>query len=503
MIGMMYLFLTAMLALNVSADLLRAFQLVDTSIQQSVKAVNSKNGVLYTGLENAAATNPRAIEPNEKAKKIKAEADKLYNQIESLKLLMVQTVDNPNATPNNYNGLDNQDIAAQLMITAQGGKRSEDLKEMIVKYREMLLSYVEGDTLLINSIKRTLNTDDIIMRETGEKRPWEAEKFEHIPMAATLALMSKMMSDVRNTENDVVRYLNSEIDAESFKFTRVDPLVIPRSETVIRGGEYYAEIMVAARDTAQKPKVIIGGVEMPVNESGQGIYKVPATSIGKKSWSGEIQVLGPTGEWVPRKVSGEYEVVEPLVVISPTKMNVFYEGVENPVTISVPGVNSKQLSINITNATYTKKGDEFLVKPNPGNAGGKALISVIADIEGKKQNVGSMEFRIKRIPPPIAKVGGINEGKLNRQRLLAESGVFAEMEDFDFQLEYIITRFNVSVMKGGYVIDEPSKNNRFTDAQKELIKGLGRGSKVFINDIKAVGPDKVTKSLGSITLTLD
>jgi hypothetical protein len=87
--------------------------------------------------------------------------------------------------------------------------------------------------------------------------------------------------------------------------------------------------------------------------------------------------------------------------------------------------------------------------------------------------------------------------------LLAESGVFAEMEDFDFQLEYVITRFNVSIMKGGYVIDEPSKNNRFTSAQMELIKGLGRGSKVFINDIKAVGPDKVTKSLGSITLTLD
>jgi gliding motility-associated protein GldM len=503
MIGMMYLFLTAMLALNVSGELLKAFKLVDISIQQSVKSLNSKNAVIYQGLENAASTNPRAKEPWDKAQKVREEADKLYNHIQELKLLMVHTVDNPNATPDNYQGVDNQDIAAQLMITEQGGKRSEELKAEIVKYREFLLSIVDSDTLLKNSISKTLNTDDIITEETKEKKPWQSEKFEHIPMAATLALMSKMMGDVRNTENDVIRYLNTMIDAGSFKFNTVEPFVNVRSETVIRGGEYYAEIMMAARDSEAKPKVIIGGSELPVNERGQGVYKVPASSIGKKSWSGEIQVLGPAGDWVRYPVKGEYDVVQPLVVISPTKMNVFYEGVDNPVTISVPGVNSKQLSININNATYSKSGDEFMIKPNPGSAGGKANITVIADIEGKKQTVGSMEFRIKRIPPPIAKVGGINEGKLSKGRLLAESGVFAVMEDFDFELTYNITRFNVSVVKNGYQVDEPSKNNRFTEQQKELIKGLARGSKVFINDIKAVGPDKVTKSLGSVTITLD
>jgi gliding motility-associated protein GldM len=205
-----------------------------------------------------------------------------------------------------------------------------------------------------------------------------------------------------------------------------------------------------------------------------------------------------------KEITGSYEVVDPMVVISPTKMNVFYEGVDNPVQISVPGLTSNQLDISITNGPKPiRKDDVYLVKVNQGTSGGKAKVTVTATIDGNRREVGSMDFRIKRIPPPVAKVGGINEGKMNKNRLLAESGVFAEMDDFDFELEYVVSRFNVSAIKNGYNVDEPSKNNRFTDAQKELVRGLARGAKVFINDIKAVGPDKRTVSLGSITLTLD
>jgi gliding motility-associated protein GldM len=199
----------------------------------------------------------------------------------------------------------------------------------------------------------------------------------------------------------------------------------------------------------------------------------------------------------------EYEVIEPLVVISPTKMNVFYEAVENPVTISVPGVNSKDISISITNATYTKGKNQFLVTVNPRSAGLKSVITVSAKIDGKLRTIGNMEFRIKRIPPPIAKVAGITEGKLARSLLIAQTGVVAEMEDFDFELEYKVTRFNVSAVKNGYSVDERSENNRFTKAQIELMSGMARGTKIFINEIVAVGPDKTPKKLGGITITID
>ncbi|MFT3737340.1 MAG: gliding motility protein GldM [Breznakibacter sp.] len=502
MIGMMYLFLTAMLALNVSGELLKAFELVDKSIQQTTKTIQAKNQNLYRDLQNDAANNERAKEPWERAKQIRAAADSLVGHLQDLKLEFVHTVDSKEATLDNYKGADNQDVAAQLMITEKGGGRSKVLKEKIDSYRKLLLSVVSpNDTTLRSAIELALTTKE---PEGAIARSWESEKFEHLPMSASLALMSKLIGDVRNTEADVLKYLSGSVDAGTFKFTNVEAMIIPRSQVVIRGSQYQAQLLVTAVDSTQNPKYFVDGrLLTEVDSRGIGVLNLPAQSSGKKKFEVAIEVLGPEGEPLVLKNSSEYEVVDPMVVISPTKMNVFYEGVENPVMVSVPGLTSSQLDIEVTNATRYKKGDEYYVKVNPGTAGLKAKVNVIAKIDGKTQRMDGLEFRIKRLPAPIAKVAGINEGKINKNRLLAETGVFAEMEDFDFALEYVVTRFNVSAIKNGYNVDESSKSNRFTPAQTELIKGLSRGSKVFINDIKAVGPDKVTKSLGSITLTLD
>ncbi|PZX15930.1 gliding motility-associated protein GldM [Breznakibacter xylanolyticus] len=502
MIGMMYLFLTAMLALNVSGELLKAFELVDKSIQQSVSTVEKKCGILYGDLQNAAVVNPRATQSWENAQKIRVAADELVKQINDLKLYMVQKVsDDPNATPDNYTGADNQDIAAQVMIVEQGGDRSKQLKAKINELKDMLLGYIETDSVLRSNVSAMLSTSDPTAKE-GIQRSWESEKFEHLPMSASLALMSKLTSDVRNAEADVLRYLLSKNDEGTFKFNKIEPLVIANSKVVIRGGEFLAQVMVAASDSTADTKIKVNGSDIPV-EKGIGLLRVPASSTGKKPINAEIQLFGPDGTPKTYTVKSEYEVIDPMVVISPTKMNVFYEGVENPVTISAPGANSNQLSISMTNATFTKKGDGYMVRVKPGTAGGKSTISVSADIDGKKRNLGSMDFRIKRIPAPIAKVAGKSEGKISKSLLLEQTGVFAEMEDFDFELEYNVTRFVVSAVKNGYSVDEPSTNNRFTPAQKELIRSLGRGSKVFITEIRAVGPDKVSKALGGISLTLD
>jgi gliding motility-associated protein GldM len=501
MIGMMYLFLTAMLALNVSGELLKAFELVDRSIQQTTVTIQKKNAMMYADLREDAKENQRAAEPWEKAQQVKSMADSLANHMHSLKMLFVQTADGKEATLETYTKKDNQDIAAQLMITTKDGERSKELKAKIDAYRELVLTLVSPtDSTLRSSIVNTLSTK---APEGVIARSWESEKFEHLPLSASLALMSKLISDVRNVESDVVKHLYSSVDANTYKFTVVRPMIMAKSDVVIRGGKYQAGIMLAAIDDTQEAQIKVNGAAIPV-DGGVGEYIVPATSTGKKTYNAEIAVLDPEGNPKIERITGSYEVVDPMVVISPTKMNVFYEGVDNPVQISVPGLTSNQLDISITNGPKPiRKDDVYLVKVNPGTAGGKSKVTVTATIDGNRREVGSMDFRIKRIPPPVAKVGGINEGKMNKNRLLAESGVFAEMDDFDFELEYVVTRFNVSAIKNGYNVDEPSKNNRFTDAQKDLVKGLARGAKVFINDIKAVGPDKRTVSLGSITLTLD
>lgn len=502
MIGMMYLFLTAMLALNVSGELLSAFILVDQSILQAKESVEKKNNILYYEFDAALSANESKVKDNwEKAQIIKANADSLVKHIESLKELFVKTADGPEATPYNYTSTNNTDVAGQIMLTERNGGRSTDLKDRINKYRELLVSMVELDTALVNTIINTLVTEDPPVRD-NVKKTWESQKFEYLPLSASMAMMSQLQSAARNMESDVIRYLYTKLDEGAFKFNKVDPLVMPRSTYVIAGDTYYAEIMMAARDTTQDPEVTVRGRKLETRQ-GRGILSIPATSVGQQKWDGEISVMGPDGSPRTYRISGEYLVSQPSVVISPVKMNVFYEGVENPVEVSVPGVPSENLSVNITNARAVKRGNQYIVSPNPGSSGGESVISVSAKINNRDQNLGRQIFRIKRVPDPIAKIGGIREGSMNKALLLAQMGVVAEMESFDFDLNWRVSRFSVSTIRQGYQVEETSDSNLLNDKQKELIRGTARGQKVYFENIRAVGPGGTIRSLGSITITID
>jgi gliding motility-associated protein GldM len=502
MIGMMYLFLTAMLALNVSGELLKAFQLVDESIRKTIVSMEQKNGLLYAQFQSAYAKNEKKVsEKYDEAFKIKAEADSLVAHILDLKTLIVQTVDGPEATPENFTSIDNQDVAAQVMITAKGGQRSEELKERLMEFRDLLKSMVsEEDTALINVIDLALTPKDP-PRSDGTERSWESEKFEHLPVSASMALMSQLQSEVRNMESDVVRYLYGKIDEGAFVFNSIEPLVIPRSEYVIRGDEYYAEIMMAAMDTTQPPEVTVNGRELKV-VNGRGVLTLPANTVGEKQWSGQITVMGPDGTPRRHDVSGSFLVSQPSAVISPTKMNVFYEGVENPVEVSVPGIPSENLEVRITNARMVKRGSQYIVSPNARTVGKESVISVRARVNDQLQNLGSQEFRIKRVPDPVATVAGMRGGDIDKALLLAQRAVIAKMDNFDFDLSFDVTSFSLTVTVGGYAQVHESNSAVFTQEQKDLIEGVGVGTDVIINRIMARGPDGRDRNLGSIAFKL-
>ncbi|MCG8581931.1 MAG: hypothetical protein MI866_18535, partial [Bacteroidales bacterium] len=229
MIGMMYLFLTAMLALNVSGELLQAFQLVDESIQESIKTTETKNSDLIARFHAAEAVNEAKVKPTrEKAEAIKAGADSLYNHIQELKLMMMRKVDNsPEATLENYKGADNQDIAPQVMITEKAGARSKELKERINTYRDLLISNVsDDDTAMISTLNKILSTEAKKPTNDGQvQQSWESQKFEHLPLSASFALLSSIQSNVRNTQADVSSYLLSSIDENTYKFNKIRSVV--------------------------------------------------------------------------------------------------------------------------------------------------------------------------------------------------------------------------------------------------------------------------------------
>jgi gliding motility-associated protein GldM len=506
MIGMMYLFLTAMLALNVSGELLKAFELVDKSIQKTVETMEQKNSLLYDQFRNANEFNPKKVGKRyNKALTIREEADDLVNHVDSIKYLIVQTADGPEVTPDNYTSKDNQDVAAQVMITAKGGARSQELKDRMTDFRDLLMSMVDDrDTTLLNAIENTLTPKDP-PSEGGASRSWESEKFESLPMSAVMALMSQIQSEVRNVESDVVRYLFGKIDEGSVSFTSLDAIVVPTSQYVFQGEKYTAKIMLAARDTTRNPEVFVKGEKLSTVKDGVGFYEVTTNTLGKHEWDGLIRLEKSDGTYIEKSVEGTYFVSKPGVVVSPTKMNVFYVGVDNPVEVSAPGVPSDNLIVRIRqNAVIQKQtGSQYVVRPHKNSAGKNATVYVSSKTkDGEELQLGSQPFRIKRVPDPIATVAGMRGGGIGKNLLMAQKAVIAKMDNFDFDLRFNVTNFRISTVKDGYVQFLDSEGSAITNEQKELINSVGVGGVVLFNNIQAKGPDGSTRDLGSLSFSI-
>jgi hypothetical protein len=186
------------------------------------------------------------------------------------------------------------------------------------------------------------------------------------------------------------------------------------------------------------------------------------------------------------------------VIISPEKMNVFYLGVDNPVDVSVAGVQADKINIEVTNAKFIKRGDSYIIRPvSPGNS----WVVVYATIDNTIREMNRMEFRVKTVPDPVAKINGIKiAGKIKKSDLLAQPGISAEMENFDFDLTFKITEFTVSATIDGVSNIFKSSSNNFTSEQYKLFSKLKPEQNVYIEDIKCNGPDDMIRQLGSIKL---
>jgi gliding motility-associated protein GldM len=532
MIGMMYLVLTAMLALNVSAEVLDAFGAVDEGLRKTTEIYSEKNQEIYNEFNQQFAQNEQKVGPwKRKADDVKRKSDELIQYIQDLKIEIItedgqgdpeKGVVSEEGVINNekIKGKDKTDAASHILIGEMNGKAFE-LKEKIETYRNELLALVdEEDIAVIHSIETNLDTEDPPQSKDGDRKSWEVKHFAHMPLAAVFPLLTKIQLDIRNSEAEIVQYLFSEISAGSIPFNKLEATVIPNTNYVLQGNEYKADVFIAAFDTTSAPAVLIGQYDSTYNEetesydfemignydslevvNGRGKFTRLSSSLGKQSWGGLIKLKDPDGNYITKTFRQSYQIAKPNLVVSPTKMNVFYVGVDNPVSISIAGVPGDKIFPSITNATIRKQRDgEFIVNPKrPGNS----LISVSAEIDGVKKRMGVSPFRVKALPDPTVQVAGKKGGKIARNVFSAQAGVFAEMEDFDFDLTFKITEFTISTTdKGGYFIGQTTKGNIFTKAQKDLMKDLRRGQRVNIEDVKAIGPDGKVRNLAPIVFEI-
>lgn len=498
MIGMMYLVLTAMLALNVSADVLDAFTKVQEKLSSTVAGFSKKNAEAYNEIEMAYNLNSTKVEPiRAKALVIKAKAQELLDFLAQLKKKMVVLADGPEGDIMDIKARDNLDIGGQVMITQGQGKL---LKEMLDAYREKVLEYIHPkDSLLRVSIMHNLDTEDPKPVD-GEFKSWQSSKFEGIPLVGVVTMLTFYEANVLSTESDIIHYLYSSIDAESFKFNKLEALVIPESRYVLNGDKFKARIMLAAVDTTQKPEVLINGRNITYNGD-YCQYTEVATKVGIHKFKGIINYVSPSGVTLPRQFEMEYEVADPAVVISPTKMNVFYLGVDNPVSLAAPGLPPDAIEPQINNGEIIKTAEGYVVRPKV--AGKNSEITVYATIDGQKRKLQTQVFRVKEVPDPVAKVAGYREGKIKKNLLLAAGGIDVEMENFDFDMKFTVQSFSMYTVVDGYAQDMGAKGAFFTTEQLKMIKNLKRNQILVIEQIMVKGPDGSIRKLPSISFKID
>jgi gliding motility-associated protein GldM len=506
MIAMMYLVLTALLALNVSVEILNAFLVVNDSMETTNQVFATKTEGLYRQFETQYTQSPDKVGPFwNKAKEVKKLSSEMRDYIVNMKFDMIAfseripVAEAKSKSLRELKGKDKYDQTTSYFIgSSEDGSRgkSRELKNKIIKFKQDLLNLVDPDKR--SMIKLGLDTEGPFYNADNKKQNWEMHNFYRTILAADVTILNKLIAEVQNAEQDVVTHFMSQISATDFKIDQVGATVVPKSQYVFMGDSYEAEVFVTAMDTKQNFTANIGGRGYS-SEGGKVKIQLPATVPGPKKVDGSVMFKSPDGIVKPYPVSFEYIVAPPTLTVSPTKMNVLYIGVDNPVSISAGGVSDAQISASISQGSITRSGNSWIAHVSQA---GKAVVSVSAKVGDKAKTMGSSEFRVKNVPNPTAFIANTDGGTVGREMLMASALIPRMPADFDFDLNFVITSFTFSGNRKGDVIDYKGTGNRLTEDMKNFIRECKTRSKIFFEDIYAKGPDGKNRKLNSIVLTV-
>jgi len=528
MIGMMYLVLTALLALNVSKDILDAFILINDSLETTNENFAKKNELSYNVFKQQLALSPEKVRPfYDKAMKAKKYSEDLIKYIYDCRYEMTALTEGVSkeaaaklilkdiATKDNYD----KPTTYWVGSSPDGSQgKAKELKAEINKFKENMYALLNEDQR--KNINLGMRTDSTYTDKTGVKMNWEMYNFYYKIHAAQFTNLNKMVTEVRNAEFDVVSALYSGITSSDFKFDKISAKVVPKSQIVMVGDAFEAQIFVAAYDTKDNPEIVVGddidtltlrisGAERPVETAnGLGVLNIPATSEGKKTYGGVIRVVSPGGTTISYPFRGEYFVQKPSATVAPTKMNVFYIGVDNPVSISVPGVPPEQVTASMTGGTIKpSRGQDatgnwtHIVRPDAGAR--ESEIRVSANIDGANRSMGVAKFRVRRVPDPVPYIANTREGNVSAAALVAAGGIIPRLENFEFDMNFTISSFTMSIsVPGGDIQDDRSTSNRLTPNMVQMLQRARRGQRVWFENISARGPDGSTRQLSTIALRI-
>jgi gliding motility-associated protein GldM len=500
MINIMYLVLTAMLALNVSAEILNAFNIVNTSIETSNGAITEKNDIVYTQFQKSMESDPGKAGPMKaKAEEVKKLSQEMYVYIDTLKAIITRESGGLDEH-GDMKGKSDLDAPTRVM---ENRKQGPELEKRLKELREKLLSYFDPKERAAKEGSFPLKI--VVGERKGhalKNKTWTSYHFEMVPSIAAITLLSKFQNDIKNSESEVIDDLLKQIHANDFTFDKIRPFVSLNSKNLMEGQTLTASIAVGAYSSTVNPEIVVNGQTITAQE-GLGTYTMPVSGIGDKTISGTVRLRKPNGEVEEYPFNESYSVGASTTSISADKMNVLYIGLQNPISVSAGGVPGEAVSASISGGSMVKKatGEYSVTVSSPG----KAVVTVSATIDGKVKTLGSKEFRIKYIPDPVLKVGLSKGPSMKAAEFKVQGGLRADLEDFVFDgVKYDVVSYRIGIQpRSGDYVEGEANSAYFPSSVMGAIRSLKPGDQVYFDNVRVKGPDGKVRDMSNINFKIN
>ena len=500
MINIMYLVLTALLALNVSSEILNAFKVVDKSLVTSNTNLTTANNTLYTSLLEKVkdpTTSAKAGPWNEKAiqaQKLSATLDSYINQlkIDLKKEADFKMVDIDGKQVEQFKE-DDLEAATRLFGNGPGGQNKGP--ELMRKLNEFRVAMLNIDPEILKNFEKSLAVEvsGPVVGQDGKKNEFTEAYFHMTPTVAGITLLSKFQNNVKNAENQIVTFCHSQVGAVKVVYDQFAALVGQSSNYVMPGEDIEITAGVGAYSAAAKPVISINGTGAAVGPDGRANYKFKANGGGARSVPVKVTYTKPDGTTETKSFDVKYTVGTPGgAAVMLDKMNVFYIGVDNPITIGSP-TGWDKTNVSMSGGTIGGSGSNRTVRVS---AIGPASITVNAD--GKSSQ---FSFRVKKIPDPIFKVGS-GRPRVPAVEFKNQQFARAELENFDFDLKYNVVSATVYFSGAGFPNVQPATlNGGGLGGLSSFLSRCGPGSVVTFDNVKVSGPDG-TRSIEGRSISL-
>ena len=496
MINLMYVVLMAMLALNISTEVLDGFSIVEESLKRTTANSSKENLAMMADLDEQMKTNPVKVkEWFEKAQGVKTMTDSLYDFAQQLKEAIVKEADGKDGDLDHIRNKEDLEAATQVML-APGTGKGKHLYSAINSYRERILKMID-DPRQKEIIASNLSTDVPKGANTLGKN-WQEYMFEDMPVAAAVTLLSKLQSDIRYAEGEVLHSLVANIGLKDIRVNKLEAFVVPDKTTLYPGERLTANIIMAAVDTTQQPEIFINGTRI---NSPNGTYSFSAGGVGEHTFGGYILMKNADGEVVRRDFKQKYNVISPPsgATVAADLMNVLYAGFHNPISVSSSGIPQNAVSLSMTGGTLTSQGNGHYIAV-PAAVGQDVTFTVTGTDRGTSRTMGQATFHIRKLPDPTAYIAlgtdRFKGGRLAKASLMNLSSLRAAIDDGLLDIEFKVGSFETVFYDNmGNAVPMASNGAAFTDRQKDAFRKLSRNKRFYITNVTATGPDGITRKL--------